>query len=527
MGENHYDEASRVRSSSRYALSMIRKLLNDAFSSVVVPFVKICITFIMAPVIVHSLGNYDYGVWEIVFAIIGYMEFLDFGLMPAIVRNVARFRALKDSEEMQRIYSSSLAFFFPVGVLLAGGLLAFSLWAPEVFVKGPDPGSHKYEIFFLIISAQVFFVFVGGVFDCCLEGLMLYNLRNYTTVVFSIVGAVIMYPLLKNGGGLLVLAAVNAGGMSLKYLFYGLVLSWKKYGSFRFGVRYVSRQTFKGLFNFGVKSFVWALSLRISILTDPLVIGGFLGAAAVPFYMIPSNLVGQARNVVWSITRVFLPVFSGLDALDEKEKTRNLYFGASRFMIGLVIPLLGGICLLGPSFIEHWMGFEYGEKGRWILYILSAAYLLQWLNPFCRRFLTAINKHEILARVGIISALVNLGLSLTLVRFIGKEGVALGTLLPVMMFEPYFLYKTCQELQCSMAQYAWHVFLPLLIPTAFFVLSLQGAMMLIHINSLIDVALLAMLSMGVYIPIFAVTAMKREERRKIYVRIREKVFSGT
>jgi O-antigen/teichoic acid export membrane protein len=505
---------------------MIQKLLKDSFSCVVVPFVKIVITFVMAPVIVHALGNYDYGIWEIVVAIIGYMEFLDLGLMPAIVRNVARFRALKDTDELQRIFSSSMAFFLPVGLLLSGGLIGFSLLAPEVLMKGPDLGSNKYALFFVIISLQVFFVFVGSVFDCCLEGLALYNLRNYTTVVFSVVGATIMYPLLKNGGGLLMLAVVNACGLSLKYLFYGFLLSRDRFGGFRFKTEHISLRTLKGLFQFGVKSFIWASSLRIAILSDPLVIGSFLGAAIVPFYMIPSNLVGQARNIVWSVTRVFLPAFSGLDALDKKEKSRTLYFGASRFMLGIVVPLIGGICILGPSFISHWMGREYAEKGKLVLYIIAAAYLVQWMNPFSRRFLTAIDRHEILAKAGMVSAVLNLGLSITFVQFIGKEGVALGTLLPVLLFEPYFLYKTCQELRCSIAQYARNVFLPLLIPTMFFVVTLVGAKTLIPADSLVGVALLAILSMAVYAPVFVATAMKREERNNVYRRIRQRVFSG-
>lgn len=505
---------------------MIRKLLKDSFSCVIVPFVKMAITFIMAPVIVHALGNYDYGIWEMVFAIIGYLEFLDLGLMPAIIRNVARFHALKDREELQRIYSTSMAFFLPVGLALAVGLVGFSLLAPQVIMHGPSPGSQKYAIFFLIIGIQVFFVFVGSVFDCCLEGFMRYNLRNYTTVFLSIVGAVIMYPLLKNGGGLLTLAVANACGFAVKYLFYGFLLSRDSFGGLKFKFGSVSKGTFKGLFQFGVKSFVWASSLRIAILSDPLVIGSFLGAATVPFYMIPSNLVGQARSIVWSITRVFLPAFSGLDALDEKDKIRVLYYGASRYMLGIVVPLIGGICLLGPAFISHWMGPEYAEKGELVLYIISASYLVQWLNPFSRRFLTAIDKHEILAKAGMISAVINLGLSILLVQFIGKEGVAWGTLIPVLIFEPYFLYRTCHELNCGVMQYLRHVILPILFPALIFIITITGAKMAKPADSIVDIALLAILGIGVYVVGFGAFTMKREERRRMYSKIRQKLLSG-
>lgn len=505
---------------------MIRKLFNDSITSATVPLVKLAITFVMAPVIVHSLGNYDYGIWEIVFSIIAYMEFLDFGLMPAIVRNVARHNALRDTEELHRIYSSSLVFFVPIGALMAAGLLLVAYWAPELFLKGPDPGSSKYTLFFAIISIQVFFVFVGSVFDCYFEGLQLYSLRNFITIVFSIAGAVIMYPLLKQGDGLLVLATVNTCGFVFKYILYGIILSTRKFGAYRFRLRDFSRKTLGGLFSFGVKSFVWALSLRIGSLTDPMIIGSFLGAAVVPFYMIPSNFVGQARGLIWSVTKIFLPAFSGLDALNEKEKSRSLYFGASRFMLGIIVPLIGGISLLGPSFLEHWMGREYAEKGLYVLYISAASQMVPYLNPFSKRYLTAINKHGILVRIGTITAIINLGLSLALVQIVGIEGVAIGTLVPLVLFEPYLLYKTCQELDSSATAYVRHVLLPLLVPTVIFVVFLKTAMVWMPVHSIIDVVWLALMSMAIYTPAFFTMAMKQQERQQVYSKIRSKFYSG-
>lgn len=505
---------------------MITKLLKDSFSSVMVPVVKLVITFIMAPVIVHALGNYDYGVWEIVFSLIAYMEFLDFGLMPAIVRNVARHNALHETEEMHRIFSSSLAFFIPVGLITSGGLLFAAYWAPEYFLKGASSGSNKYFIFFVIISIQAYFVFVGSVFDCFIEGLQLYWIKNYSTILFSIIGVAFMYPLLKSGGGLLTLATVNTCGLSLKYILYGVVLSSRKVGGFRFRLKDVSVKALREMFNFGMKSFVWALSLRISTLTDPLIIGAFLGASVVPFYMIPSNLIGQARNLVWSITRVFLPLFSSLDALNDIAKTRSVYLDASRFTIGIIIPLVGGICLLGPQFLSIWMGKEYAENGVYVLYLLLAAQLLPWFNPFSRRFLTAIDKHEILAKVGMIGAAINLGLSLLLVRYIGKEGVALATLLPLIVFEPYLLLKTSEQLESTVMEYACKVFLPLLLPCIIFVVTLLGLISVLQIDSLIHIAILGCVSVAVYIPFFFFTAMKKDERQKVLCKIRDKFCSA-
>lgn len=506
---------------------MIKKLVKDSFSSGMVPLLKTCITFIMAPLIVHALGNYDYGISEIVFSVVGYMGILDLGLMPAIVRYVARYHALGDKDELQRIYSSALAFLFPVGLLLSLGLVASSFWAPQLF-SGADTASHqKYALFLIIVGVQVFFTFVGSIFDCYLEGLQRYTLRNYLTIVFSIAGACVLYPLLKNGGGLLAVAVVNGVGFSLKNLIYGIVLWGPKYGGYRFSRDNVSRKTFKELFSFGFKSFVYAVSLRISSLTDSLVIGAALGAAFVPFYVIPMSFLNHVRNLIWAMTRNFMPAFSELDAVADPEKVRAMFFGCSRYAVGVILPIIGGVCILGPTFLSHWMGKEYAEKGSVVLYLIACAYLVQWLNPFSNRYLTAVGKHGVMAKLGIAGSLLNLGLSIVLVKFLGIEGVALGTLLPVLAFEPYLLHKTCQQLGCSIGEYVVKVLVPLLLPALFFVLTLQGAQSLLPASSLVDVIMLGTIGMAVYSLFFVAIGMKRDERQRVYGQIRSKVYSGT
>ena len=181
-----------------------------------VPIVKMGITFIMAPVIVKALGNYDYGVWEMVFAVVGYMGMLDLGLAPAIVRSVARYKALHDVQKLRRIYSSAMAFFLPLGLLMALLLVGAAFFSDHFFFREPDASTHRYAIFLIIVAIQVLVSFVGLIFDSFLEGFQRFSLRNGATVIASIGGALVLYPLLTGGGGILVLAAGNTVGFALR-----------------------------------------------------------------------------------------------------------------------------------------------------------------------------------------------------------------------------------------------------------------------------------------------------------------------
>lgn len=469
----------------------------------------------MAPVIIHSLGNYDYGVWEMVFAVVGYMGLLDFGLTPAIIRNVARQNAFKDALALRRIYSSSFAFFSFVGMASAAILLVASL-RPQIFFSSfAQVELQKYSIFLIIVAIQVFFNFFGLVFDAFLEGLQCYSLRNGVTIITSIIGSLFMYPLLKLGGGLLILAAGNAIGFSLKVIFYWTTLRRKKYGHYRFRFSDVNLETFKELFLFGFKSFLYALSFMAGRASDKLIIGACLGPSIIPFYSIPLNLLTQIRNLIWSAARIFMPLFSELDANNEKEQIKTLLFNASRYGLAIIFPVLIGVCLLGPDFIRYWIGVKYAENGASVLYIMTAAYFLQWLCPFRNRFLTGIGQLDLQVRLGVIGTIINIIISITLVNYFGKEGVALGTLLSGLIIEPWLLWHTCIMAYGTLAEYFLSVISPLILPCLIHFIFLFFIKSFFLPKSLLMVITIACLSIIIYLPLFFLFGLRKSERKII------------
>jgi O-antigen/teichoic acid export membrane protein len=494
----------------------IRAILGDSLSGAMVPIIKVIITFVMSPIIVKSLGNYDYGILEITGAVVGYMGILDLGLTPAIIRYVARHKALGDKEELERIYSSAMAFLVPVGLFIAVILLGVAVFVPDIIMKGAGQvDQEKYFIFIIIVAAQAFVTFAGSVFDCFLEGLQQYKLRNYATVIMSIIGALVMYPVLKSGGGLVAVAAVNAAGFTIKYLFYRVVLHSKRLGSFRFSFSHVSSMTLKEMFTFGFNNLVYAVSLRISTVTDSLIIGAFLGPATVTLYIIPYNFVSQVRTLVWAVSRNFMPLFSELDALGENETAQRLYLRFSRLMVGFIFPMVVGIVMLGPSFLEHWMGEAYAKSGAIVLYTIAAAYGIQWLNPLANRLLTGYGQHRIMAKLGLVSSLLNLGISLILVHFFGKEGVAFGTLLAVVIFEPIYLYKVCKIMNMTVWNYAGQVLFPLIVPLIIMTAALQAVCWYRPPSSLLHVMIIALFGAVLYLPAFFMFSISRDERETI------------
>src|SRR5687767_1453631 len=104
----------------------MRHMFKNTGSNVVLPGVKLAITFMLTPVIVRALGNYDYGIWEMVLAVVGYMGILNIGFTPTISRFAATFNAQADDVSMQRLFSTALAY---LGLAGSVALIIFCIWA--------------------------------------------------------------------------------------------------------------------------------------------------------------------------------------------------------------------------------------------------------------------------------------------------------------------------------------------------------------------------------------------------------------
>ncbi len=493
---------------------MLRKIIKNSGSNASVMIVKICFSFVMAPVIVKALGNYDYGLWEIVFSVVGYMGLMDMGMRPAVVRYVAKFKAENNRNEQEKVFSTAVIFNGSVGFVCCSILFLWAWLRPEILAQTPA-NTERYVFFLVIIGAQVFFQFPGYIAESFHEGYQRHYLKNNITLINTAVGNSVLYYLLTHGFGLVTLALGNAIGISLKYNIYFILLAQKQYGGFHFSRKNFSPKTLSILVKFGSKTFVQSTASTISSSVTTVIIGFFLGPALVPFYSIPNRLISYSRELSSTITNVFLPVFSHLHATAEKKALRTLYISSTKYIIGLTFPMALGACMLGPAFISRWIGPEYGQKSSILLYILTMAYMLMMMNPLHQRYLTGINRIGFLARIRVLFAISLAVLSSVLVMPLGKEGVALAFLLTSVAIEPYILSYTCKQLGLSTSNFLKSSFLPILLPNLVLVLVLYMIQLKYVLMSYKSIFLTATVTGLMYIVMFVYISMSHLERSVI------------
>lgn len=413
----------------------------------------------MTPVYVRELGNYDYGISEIILSLVGYFGLIDMGLRPTISRFTAFFRGGKSPEKSEALFTTSFVLMSLVGVVIAAILVGWSITAPEKLA--PEGGSAaRYAFVLQLFALQVLLACPRYSMESTFEGQLQYTLKNNVIIVHTILSAVALYFMLPHFDPLILLCWANIAQAVSKFIIFLWVLGKPGYGNNHLSARRFSWDLAKEMYRFGFKSFVQGIASRIETKADVLVIGTIVGPQAVVFYSIPQALSSRIRELVQVLSHVMMPAFAELHSSGKQERIVDVFMVSSRLIVGVLALLGGGVILLGGEFIRLWMGPDYAARGEVVLWCLVAYVCVGYLIPLESRYLTAINKHGILAKITIVRAVTNISLSLILVQFLGVVGVALGSLMATVMTAPVIWAAVFKNLGVSRRKYLREVLQP-------------------------------------------------------------------
>jgi O-antigen/teichoic acid export membrane protein len=378
----------------------------------------------------------------------------------------------------------------------------------------------KYTLFLLIIAGQMLIVFPGYVAESFLEGFQKYYLKNNITIVNSLIGAGVFVSYATPENALLLLAGVNAVGLSVKYLIFTALLARPSSGAIRFRSSRFNRAKLSEMLRFSLKSFIQGAATRMESATDTIVIGAFLGPAAVPFYAIPLNLVRYIKTLGWTLSHAFMPLFSDLAARSRHAEILEIYLVSSKVVAGLVLAIGIGVVFVGTPFLALWIGPEYTKQSDMIILLLVIFTVMPLLNPFSSRYLTAIDRHGIFAKLMPVSAVVNLGLSLLLVQHYGIIGVAVGSVIPGLVLHPVLLVYSCRQLKLPVSEYLRKSLLPLVTPLVLMSVVVSWFRLSAGIESYVELVTAVFTGGAVYTLAFWMLALTAQERSFVISRFR-------
>lgn len=442
------------------------KLLIGSVSRTALTIFNMAIAFFMMPFLIEHLGDQWYGIWTVLGSVVGYYYLVDFGITSAVQRYVAKYIAVKDEENANATINTALIIFSLLGffLLIVTALLSYFI---EYIIKNPAE-LHLIKLVIIILGANLALEFPFKSFTGIIGAYVRYDLISYSRFFIVVLTNGLIFYFISQGYGILALAAISFGCTQLSNIFFFLISKYL-FKNMRLGTKYFRKTELRNLFGYSVWSFLVSISEQMRFRIDSLVIAGFLGPVFVTHYFIGARLADYFRETMFRATDLFTPIFTKYHATNNYDELKSKLQFVTKINSILAFFLGGIIIIVGKPFIYRWMGEKYMDAYP-ILVILTFAMIFEIvLNP-AKSILYATAKHRYYALINTSEGIVNLGLSLTLIKFWGINGVALGTLIPLVVFKIVLIPNfTCKLIGLPIREYLGNLAAPILFTVLYLV----------------------------------------------------------
>ncbi|PYP11947.1 MAG: hypothetical protein DMD59_01375 [Gemmatimonadetes bacterium] len=431
-------------------------VIKNVGSSWIATVVTVVAVYFITPFTIHKLGDQGYGTWNLINSITGYLGLLVLGVPMASVRYFAQHVAKGDTKKLNEAIGSCTALYLVLGgiALVVGAGLYFFFTHAYTIPAGLQGDAHSaYAVMVLFVSIGFIALLPNGVLSAHDDFVQ----RNIIRLWGVLLRLGLTLGLLALHASLTVLALVQ-----LVCLVFDFALCWllvrRRYPATRVRLSDFDWGMTRAIFAFSMYVLILNAGSRLSFETDSMVIGAFMDVGSIPYFTVANSFIIYLMEFLIAIAAVVMPAATRLQAQGKHAELREIFLRWSK--IALSLTLAAGIFLIvmGPRFIAWWVDPTFEQPAGQVLQILMVSYLVFLpVRGVALPILMGLGKAGLPTIGFLVAGVLNLVLSIVLVRPMGLAGVALGTAIPNVLFAGAVLWQACRELDVSILQFFRYV----------------------------------------------------------------------
>jgi len=427
--------------------------------------VGIAVMFFLIPFMVSRLGVDMFGLWSLIFAVVGLFGLLDLGFATAAMKYVAELTASGDHAGRNEVLATLLVVYSVLGAVCLALVALLAGPASGWFDLPPDQ-AQPFTLALWLIGAVVAINFPASLVKAILIGSGRMHLVNAVELVITLVNAALIVILLEAGFGLVGMAIATATTMLLGPMVM-LPLAIRLTPGLSASPRLFSRSRVRELLGFSVYFFVANVAVLVILRIDPVVIKAFLSLGAVAVYAVAAKIAEYTYLLNKQFSNALMPLVSQSKGAGNVDTVRRILVDGTRFLLAIAVPFIALLFFYADAIVILWMGQEFAESVP-LLRILLLAVLFSSVQLNAANVLGMTGKHRFVAFAMGGSAVLNLILSIALIQIFGLTGVALGTLLATLAAEFFLVVpRACREQGLGLGGFLRHAIwptLPALVP---------------------------------------------------------------
>lgn len=391
--------------------------------------INMLIQLLYTPVMIHLLGQSEYGLYTLVGSFVSYLSLFSLGFTGAYLRFYSKKKAQNDAKGIARLNGMFLTLFMLMSLtaFVCGMILA--QFPKQIFGnKLTDQELHAAQILMRILVVNIALTFPSGLLDSMVSAHEKFLFQRLVTLIGVLCNPLLAFPLLLMGFGSVAVVGVTTFITIAKLLvnvFYCVKILKIQFAFDQFDfhvLREIAQFSFFLFLNMVIDQINWSV--------DKFILGWVSGTGAVAIYGVGAQINTLVMNFSTAISSVFAPRVNRIAA--EEKTNMNKQFTQLMIRVGRVQYLIlmlvaSGFVIFGRYFITNiYSTIEYAQAYPVALLLILPAMipLIQNLGIEIQR---AVNKHQVRAIIYFIMALLNVVISIPLAKAFGPVGSAMGT----------------------------------------------------------------------------------------------------
>jgi O-antigen/teichoic acid export membrane protein len=341
---------------------------------------------------------------------------------------VAHHRAERSPEAISEV-ASTLVFVFAATGLVALLIITAVAWNIGRIFDLPPAQAHTGRLLMMMIGAQLAIGLPFTIFGSIVNGFQRTYLNAIVSACVSLSVVAVNVLVVWSGGGLVELVGLMTATRLLGYAVYRLN-AYRAFPLLRIRRALFRKSRLRELTGFGAWMLVQTASCKVNYGSDVLVIGAFLSTGSVAVYTVAQRLGDAVLQVTNQLNYVLFPIVVGADTSRRNDRLAEVLIQGTRLSLATILPVAGSLALLADAVVVGWTGPKYAAAAI-IVKILAMVVLVRVGSWTANTVLLGAGSHQLVAISNLITAAINVALSIALIRWMGLPGVALATLVPV------------------------------------------------------------------------------------------------
>ncbi len=384
------------------------------------------VNIFLTPFLIRSLGKVEYGIYQSMASFAGYLVLINFGTGTVMTRYVSMYLGKGDKKNERNYIAMCLIITIVLALIIAAVSLVMYMLIENMYSATITPAQMKHaKTLFLIVSLNVIVTLVAQAFQGIITAYEKFNFTgiwNVSRVLLKVALLVSVFFLWKDS---MVIALVD---LFLSFVFLALCVGYCVKLRATPKLYKFDKKIFASSAVFSLAIMLQAVVNQVNSKVDITILGVMESQESVTRYSVAMQVYSIFSTLSTAAIAIYLPKFTKLIASGNTSGdiiTREM-IAPSRIQTLVSGTIMFGFLICGMDFIKVWMG-EGFDLSWWIAIIVLVPYFFVYTNGVVVSVLDAMQKRLVRSVVLALVAVVNVLISIILVKFFGEIGAPIGT----------------------------------------------------------------------------------------------------